>query len=168
MAKTYLDQLVEYPAQIIQKICNDKQCVALLVNKPISQVGESDFDQVLDNCIFDYQYVDNTVQTSSAYIWVEIEIDSVENKQIKGLHLYVTVSCHKSFMRLNGNVYPGIMGNRRDNLVRFIDRLLNDKLFMGIGTLKLKTVRTLASVNGFTAREIIYTVPDFNIVELDE
>lgn len=168
MAKTYLDQLVEYPAQVIKKICEDKQCVALLINKSVSEITEDDFDVVLDRYIFDYQYVDETVQTSAAYIWAEIEIGSVDNRQIKEVNLYVTVACHKSFMPLNGTLYPGLMGNRRDNLVRFVDRVLNDTMFLGIGALKLNTVKTLTTVNGFTVREITYAVPDFNIVEINE
>ena len=168
MAKTYLDQLVEFPVEVIRKICSDKYCVGLLVNKPFDGVEEKDYDAALDKYVYDYQYVDETVETSSAYVMVETEINSVENRQFKGVRIYITVACHKTYMRLDGGVYRGVIGNRRDNLVRYIDRLLNGLKFLGVGALSLKTVKTLSPFNGFTAREIVYAVPDFNIVELNE
>ena len=48
MAKTYLDQLVEYPAKVISRISGDKYCVGLLVNKNFDQLTDEDFDKVLD------------------------------------------------------------------------------------------------------------------------
>ncbi len=168
MAKTYLDQLVEYPAKVIKRISEDKYCVGLVVNKGFNAVTEDDYDNVLEEHIFDYQYVDETTKESTAYIWIEMEVNSVSNKQIKNGRVYVTVACHKSFMKLNGAIYRGVIGNRRDNLVRYIDKLLNDSDFMGIGTLKLLSVKTLSPINGFAVREITYSIPDFNIVDLDE
>lgn len=168
MDKTYLDQMVEYPAKIISKIASDTQCLALILNKAPSDITEDDSDLVFDKFIFDYQYVDNTAQETGAFIWAEIEIPSVENRTIKDVRLYITVSCHKNYMKLNSDIFPGVMGNRRDNLVRYIDRLLNNAPNFGIGTLKLRSVATLSNNNGFTARELTYDVPDFNLVELSE
>lgn len=169
MAKTFLDQLVDYPAKIIQRIAEDKYCVGLLVNKSFKDVSEDDNDVVLEKNIFDYQYVDDTTQETAAYIWVEVEVGYVNNFQVKNVKLYVTVACHKSFMSLDRKKFPGILGNRKDNLVRFLDRLLNNTNMMGIGKLKLDSVKSLAPVDKFSIREITYSVPDFNIVEvLDE
>ena len=71
-------------------------------------------------------------------------------------------------MKLPRQTFKGISGNRRDNLVRYIDKVLNNSDFLGIGTLKLNAVRTLSPINGFTAREITYEVPDFNVVNITE
>lgn len=168
MAKTFLDQLVDYPAEIIKRISEDKYCVGLLVNKAFSAVDEDDSDKVLDELIYDYQYVDETTQKSSAYIWVEMEVNAVDNKQIKGVRIYVTVSCHKNYMKLSNSIFRGVIGNRRDNLVRYIDKLLNNSNFMGIGALKLQSIKTLSPINGFATRELTYSTPDFNIVETVE
>jgi hypothetical protein len=167
LAKTYLDQLVEYPAKIIKKISEDKFCVALLTNKKASDVTEDDSDDVLDNYIYDYQYVDETTQEAKAFVWVDIEIGSVENLQIKNVRIYITVACHKGYMKLDGVKFTGMIGNRKDNLVRYIDKLLNNVNVAGIGTLKLQSVKTLSPISGFAVREITYEVPDFNIVALE-
>lgn len=168
MAKTYLDQLVDYPAEIMKRISEDKYCVGFLVNKNFDEVLEEDSDIVLDGHIFDYQYVDDTTTETAAYIWIEMDVNDVSNRQIKDVRAYVTVACHKNFMKLNSSTYRGVKGNRRDNLVRYIDRLLSDSMFMGIGRLKLKNVRTMTPINRFSVREMTYIIPDFNIVEIDE
>lgn len=168
MAKTFLDQIVDYPSLVIHKISSDKHCVGLLLNKAFDSVDENDFDEALDKHIFDYQYVDETTQTSTAYIWVEMEVNDVANRQIKNNRLYVTVSCHKEYMDLDPKVFKGISGNRRDNLVRYVDKLLNNAGGFGIGNLSLLSVKTLATVNGFVGRELTYEMPDFNIVPITE
>lgn len=168
MAKTYLDQIVDYPSLVIQKISSDKYCVGLLLNKAFDSVDENDCDEALERHIFDYQYVDETTQTSTAYIWVEMEVNDVSNTQIKNNRLYVTVSCHKEYMELDHKIFKGLSGNRRDNLTRYIDKLLNNAGGFGIGNLSLLSVRTLSPVNGFVGRELTYEMPDFNIVPITE
>lgn len=168
MAKTYLDQIVDYPSLVIQKISSDKYCVGLLLNKAFDSVDENDCDEALERHIFDYQYVDETTQTSTAYIWVEMEVNDVSNTQIKNNRLYVTVSCHKEYMELDHKIFKGLSGSRRDNLTRYIDKLLNNAGGFGIGNLSLLSVRTLSPVNGFVGRELTYEMPDFNIVPITE
>lgn len=168
MAKTYLDQLVEYPAEIIKKISEDKYCVGFLMNKAFVEVNEDDLEKALDENIFDYQYVDETAEKSCAYIWVEIEVSRVENSRIKDIKLYVTVVCHKDFMKLNHKVYKGVIGNRRDNIVRYVDKLLNGKSFAGIGAFALKSVKTVSPNSNFTGRLLSYDISDFNLVDISE
>lgn len=168
MAKTYLDQIVDYPSLVIQKISSDKYCVGLLLNKAFDSVDENDCDEALERQIFDYQYVDETTQTSTAYVWVEMEVNDVSNTQIKNNRLYVTVSCHKEYMELDHKIFKGLSGSRRDNLTRYIDKLLNNAGGFGIGNLSLLSVRTLSPVNGFVGRELTYEMPDFNIVPITE
>lgn len=164
MDKTYLDEMIEYPAKVIQRLCESKEVVALIKNKKIDQVTEDDIDEIMDKNIFDYQYVDDTVSEACAYVMVEADCSNVSNKQIKEMKLYVTVACHKGFMQLNTKLFPKFQGNRRDNLVRYIDKELNDQQFFGIGTLKLNYAKTMSSSNqSFTMRTLCYEVSDFNI-----
>lgn len=168
MADTYLDQIVEYPTEVLKKIAEDKYCIGLIRDKSFDKVTEDDFDEALENNILDYHYLDSTAEESSAYIMVEIEVNRVENRTIKNIELYVTIACHKSFMKMNFSKFKGMIGNRRDNITRYVDKLLNGKPFPGIGTLKLKSVKTLTPINGFLMRELCYEIPDFNIVEVKQ
>ena len=100
-----------------------------------------------------------------AYVWVEIDIPNVNNKHIKDAEIYVTVACHKQYMKLDHSIYKGMMGNRRDNITRYIDKLINNSPIFGIGNLTLKSVRTLSPYNQFIFKELTYTVPEFNVVD---
>jgi len=71
-------------------------------------------------------------------------------------------------MQLDRKVFKGVIGNRRDNLVRFIDRLLNFSDIFGIGALSLRAVRTGTLSDKFTIRELEYRVPEFNMRSLEE
>jgi len=170
LARTYLDELIDYPARVAQKIGNSKECIALLVNKNINLVTEDDVDDAFDRFIYDYSYVDDTITESAAFICVEAEVPYVQNRQIKNMRIYVTVACHKRFMEIDTDIIGGTAGNRRDNLIRYIDKELNDSDIFGIGRLSLKSVKTLSSTNqDFSVRELCYDVPDFNLRrDLDE
>lgn len=153
--------------KVIQSICQSKECIALLLNKNINQISEDDADDALDRYIKTYQYVDDTVTESAAYIWVETDIPRVDNSTIKDMHLYVTIACSKDFMEIKKKIISGLAGNRRDNLVRYIDKVINGSDVFGIGKLKLTSMVTLTSSNQlFTIRELTYEVPDFNIKDL--
>ncbi len=170
MAKTYLDQIVDYPSKIIAKLAQDKYCAGFILNKAFANITEEDVQNVLENHIKDYQFVDETYQESAAYIWVEIDVNKVDNRTIKDIMIHVTIVCHNNYMALTTNSFDGIVGNRRDNIVRFVDKILNNSILVGIGKLKFKSVKTIAPINGdgFTARELIYEVPDFNIIDLEK
>ena len=162
MAKTYLDEIVTYPQKAVSLIGNSKECVGLLLNKKFDAITDDDCDAAFDRNIFTYQYVDNTTQTATAYVWAEVDIPNIENQRIKDLRLYITIAVHKLYMPLDRKIHPGMAGNRRDNLVCQIDKLLNFKDIFGIGKLTLKTVRTINAPNGFVIKEIEYEIPDFN------
>ena len=53
MAKTHLDQLVEYPAKVLKRISEDKYCLGLLLNKSFDSVAEEDSDKALDELLYD-------------------------------------------------------------------------------------------------------------------
>jgi len=167
MAKTYLDEIVIYPQKAINLIGESKECVGLLLNKKFDSVTEDDFDDAADRHLFTYQYVDSATQTATGYVWAEVDIPNIQNQRIKDLRLYITVAVHKQFMALDRKTHPGMAGNRRDNLVCQIDRLLNFQDIFGIGKLALKSIRTINAPNGFVIKEIEYEIPDFNYRRLE-
>lgn len=168
MAKTYLDNIVNYPNKVIRCIAEDKLCLGLLIDKAINQVTENDAIIAMNELIKDYQFIDSLAQNYVAYIWVDTEINSSEKNTFNEVSLNITIACHRDFMNLDRLKFDGIIGNRRDNLVRYIDKLLNKSGIMGVGALKLSSIKTLAPINGLTLRKITYVVPDFKVSKLDE
>lgn len=165
MTLTHLDEIIQYPAEAIRLIGEDKICAGLLINKAFDSISDDDKEEAYTR-MFDYQFVTSTTAETLAYIFCEVDIPRIENKTIKDVALYVTIACHKDYMKLDRKVFKGIVGNRRDNLVRFIDNLLNFSDIFGIGALSLKSVKTGTLSDKFTIRELEYRVPDFNMRNL--
>lgn len=161
MAKTFLDELVEYPAKLLQIIGTEKSVVSLLLDDPNIDMESGAADDVFDKYLFDYCYVDGTSEESRAYVCAEAEVIKTPTPTIQDLRLYVTIICHKNFMTMSPSQFPGIIGNRRDNLVRRIDKVLNGSDVFGIGQLTLDSVKTIAAPARFTARELTYKISDF-------
>lgn len=161
MAKTYLDNLVEYPAKVLHKIGSDQRVVSLLLDSPNVDINGEAADSVYDKYLFDYGYVDGTTEETRAYICTEAEMIKSPTPSIHDLRIYVTIICHKQFMKVDAGKFRGMIGNRRDNLTRFIDGILNGSDIFGIGVLTLDSAKTVASPTGFTARELTYRISDF-------
>ncbi len=160
MANTFLDELVEYPVKALHSIGTDPTVVQLLTDNPNIDMESSEADKVFDEFLFDYIYVDGTTTEAAAYICVEAEVAKLPTPTMQNMKLYVTVFCHKQFMKVDATKFKGMMGNRRDNLVRYVDKLLNGSDIFGIGALTLENAHTVAAPTGFSARELTYTVPD--------
>ena len=167
MARTFLDEIVTYPQKAVNLIGNCQKCVGLLVNKPFEGITDEDCDLAFERHLFTYQFVDSTTQVATGYVWAEVDIPSIQNQRIKDLRLYITVACHKQFMNLDRAVHPGMAGNRRDNLVCHIDKLLNFNDLFGIGKLTMKSVKTVNAPHGFVIKEIEYEIPNFNYRRLE-
>lgn len=161
MDKTFLDELVEYPVKALRTIGTDPTVVQLLTDKPDIDMESDEADAVFDKFLFDYGYVDGTTAEGAAYICVEAEMAKSPTSTMQDMKLYVTIMCHKQFMKVDATKFKGMMGNRRDNLVRYTDKLLNGADIFGIGKLTLASARTVPAPTGFSAREMTYIVPDF-------
>ena len=161
MDKTYLDELVEYPVKALHAIGSEIAVLQLLSDNPDINEASDEADDVYERYLFDYGYVDNTIEEAAAFICVEAECSGTSSYSIKDMRLYVTVYCHKRFMDLDVSKFPGIVGSRRDNLIRFADKALNGSDIFGIGELKLASARVIPAPAGFAARELVYIVPEF-------
>lgn len=156
-----MDELVEYPSKALHCIGTDATIVRLLTDNPNIDMESEEADDVFNTSLFDYVYVDGTTTEATAYICVEAETSKSPTLAMQNMKLYVTVICHKQFMKIDSEKFKGMIGNRRDNLVRYIDKLLNGSDIFGIGALVLENAHTVAAPTGFTARELTYAVPDF-------
>ena len=162
MDNTFLDVLVECPTKAIAKIGKDKDVAALLLDKANVDMTSDEADDIFDKYIFDYGYVDGSTSEAEAFICVEAETGGRSTPAVRGFRLYVTIICHKNYMKIDPRKLPGMVGNRRDNLTRIVDNILNGADLCGIGALILDSVKTVASPTGFAARELTYRLCDFN------
>lgn len=161
MHKTYLDSLVEFPVKALNRIGSDKTVVSLITNDPDIDMDSDAANDIFGKNLFDYGYVDDTQIDASAYICVEAEMPRVATPTMQNIVLYVTVICHKNYMKIDPKKFPGMSGNRRENLSRYVDSVLTGSDFLGIGRLSLSSIRTIPTPSGFSGRELIYKIPEF-------
>ena len=161
MAKTYLDELVEYPAKAIQKIGTTKDVVSLLTDNATVDMDSDEANDIIDRNIFDYDYIDRTVQRSDAYIMVDSELDYPTSGTMNQWRVYVQIVCAKTFNSMDHKIFKGVSGNRRDNLAQEIDALLNGERFIGIGDLELLSAAPATVPDTFTSMLLTYRVHDF-------
>ena len=76
-------------------------------------------------------------------------------------YLYVQVVCAKAFNDIDKKIFRGIKGNRRDNLAREIDVLLNGSRDYGVGKLTLLSVSPATVPDKFTSVLLTYEIRDF-------
>ena len=162
---TYLDELVEYPALVIEKLSKNQMIVDLLVNKKNANLNDLIDEGGNWKNFYDYDYIPGTTQEAMAAVCIDTDIIDVPTYSQKTLELYVSVMCARSIMRLDRKIYPSIRGNRMDNLIRFIDYELRLDRNFGIGKMALKNARTTTSGNSmFAKKTLTYSIPDFNLI----
>lgn len=162
MAETNIDEIVDFPLKALQKIGTDATIIRLLLNDPTVDPDSDEADSVFDKYLFDYEYVDETTVETAAYICVESEVVKTLSATMDSMSLYVTVVCHRNFMDIDHDKFPGMAGCRRENLIRYIDKAIGGSGVFGVGKLRLQSIKTIPAPAGFVAREMCYDVPIFD------
>ena len=137
-----LDDMTRYKEAIIKKIAVSQNVIGLLLNDPNIDMDSDEANDVIGRNIFDYDYIDGTVQRADAYIMVDSELDYPSSGSMNQWRVYVQVVCAKVYNALDHKIFKGVPGNRRDNLAQEIDVLLNGERFIGIGDLELLSAAT--------------------------
>lgn len=156
--KTPLQDCIDYKAKVISEIISSPAVVGLLLDDPeIDMNGDRAVD-ALKECIFDFDYIDRTVEHSHAFIMVEADMIAPTSGTFNQWELYVQIVCHKDYVDLNPRVFKGVRGNRRDNLMCEVDKLLNGNDIIGIGKLELKAATTAMVPDSFSSKLLTYRV----------
>ena len=156
-----LDDMTLYKEAIIRKIAASQKVIGLLVNDPMIDMDSDEANDIIDRNIFDYDYIDRTVQRSDAYIMVDSELDYPTSGTMNQWRVYVQIVCAKTFNSMDHKIFKGVSGNRRDNLAQEIDALLNGERFIGIGDLELLSASPATVPDTFTSMLLTYRVHDF-------
>lgn len=157
---THQDQLVDYNQRICNKILSSQAVMALIANDPDLDL-DSPSSAEWEEHVIDHAWVDDTVQEAGAFVTVDVDVTDMSSGTIKDMRVYVEVLVSKNYMHLTPTLFKGVKGNRRDNIVRQIDLLLNGSYEFGIGRLDASNIRTVTTANKFSGKLITYVVSDF-------
>lgn len=159
--KTFLDDLINYKHQVIADLAESEEIVGLLLNDPKIDMQCECAYNIVGTKMFDYDYIDRTVQTNDAYLMVDAEMSNPTSGTMNQWWLYVQVVCTKAFNSLDPKVFRGVVGNRRDNLAKQIDLRLNGRRDLGIGKLELYSANPASVPDTFTSILLTYKIHDF-------
>lgn len=158
MVSSHIDDIVDFKYRALSAIKGCQQIIALISDEPNIDI-DNDYVDKWEDHIKDYDYVDDTTVQDGAYVTVECEMRSLDTATMKTMVVYVHVICAKGFMQIKK--FNGLKGNRRDNLIRWCDTVLNGDFGYGVGTLQLEDVTITSVPDGFTSMLATYTVPNF-------
>ena len=156
-----LDDMTRSKEAIIKKIAVSQNVIGLLLNDPNIDMDSDEANDVIGRNIFDYDYIDGTVQRADAYIMVDSELDYPSSVSMNQWRVYVQVVCAKVYNAVDHKIFKGVPGKRRDNLAQEIDVLLNGERFIGIGDLELLSAAPANVPATFTSMLLTYRVHDF-------
>ena len=159
--RTDIDELVDYSYKARSLIINNQEIMALIADDPNYDLDGDTADEI-EARVKDHDYVDETTLIADAYVMVETEMTNLSSPTMKTMYLYVNVVLSKKFMDMNPKKFKGYKGNRRDNIARLINNLLNDNRDFGVGDLKLISATVGSVPTGFTSRILTYEVPSFS------
>lgn len=158
-----LDPAIDYASNIVKKLAQSQKVVALIFDDPDIDMDGSKAQSVCDTRIFDYNFVDETVKEVGAYILVEADVVKRPTGATNRYEINIYVVCHKTYMKLDPKKFKGMRGNRRDNISRCIDELLEGSREFGIGKLHLVGFDTVGAPMKMSARQLVYLTPEFAV-----
>lgn len=161
--KTYLDEIVKYPNKVIDLLSQNKTVVSLLTDIPNADIDDIEVENKWRLCTNDFNYVEGIVLDTRSFICVDTEIQTNSN-EIANIMLSILVGVHREAMSLSGSGFTGMLGNRRDNLVREIDYTLRYNREFGIGQFAIKSrIRPVSiSSRDYVCKAMEYQVPSFS------
>ncbi len=157
---SHVDELVDYNQRVRNRILASPEVMRLIANDPTLDL-DSPAAEEWEEHIIDHAWIDDTVQESGAFVTIDVDVPSMQTGTIKDMRVYVEVLVSKTFMPLSASLFNGCKGNRRDNIVRQIDLLINGSYDFGIGRLDLSSIRTVNTANKFSGKLLTYEVSDF-------
>lgn len=158
---TYLDDLISYKENVIKALTSSQEIMGLLANDPKIDLEGEEAENLVERNFFDYDYIDGTLERHDAYIMVDAELVQPTSGTFNKWYLYVQVVCAKSFNDVDKKLFRGLKGNRRDNLSRYADVLLNGSRDYGVGRLTLLSAAPANVPDKFTSFLLTYEIQGF-------
>lgn len=159
--KTHIDQLIDYKEDIIDLMLRDQKLMGLVFDDPEIDLDGDEVFHARDTHIYDHSYSDDTVQTDKVLILVESAMIGLASKEVNTFEIQIQVIVARNYMKLDTKKFKGLRGNRRDNVVRYIEMLLHDER-LGIGRLSLVDCGPVDVPKGFTSIKLTFLSSDFS------
>ena len=158
-----LEDILTYKHEVMDKLKKSQNLIGLLANDPDIDMDSDDAYAIQDGNFYDYSYADETFQEDKAVVFVEVYVNRRPSVEFKGLQIQIQVLCNKAYCELDGKIFRGVLGNRRDNIACEIANALEGSGDFGVGDLLLTDAHPITPPNGFTGYGMTFTAVDFAI-----
>lgn len=159
-----LEEIGIFKNRIVSKLIHDNNVVDVLLN---GNEGDKDIEVTLlgsdetgtDGCVFEFEYVPDTQETSKTFLCVEVIPEETSGDTITGMSVYVFAYCSKNIMQTYHR--KGTAGTRIDILISDIDKILNGNQEFGIGPLEWAGSDIYKPAQIYYGRMIVYRANAF-------
>jgi len=159
---TYIDELINFKNTAVRKLGNSQEVVGLILDNPSIDMESDEALSVVGRDILDHSYCDDTLIDVRALIFVEAAIIKNVTTQMRRDEIDVHIIVDRHYMTLDPSRYKGVRGNRRDNLARQVNQLLQESNEYGIGTLTLIDCEPFVVPKGYSGLLLRYRTADFD------
>lgn len=160
MKYSTIDEIIDYSYRAKNLILQNQKIMGYISDNPDIDLDGEEME-VYEKQVKDHNYVDETSLTANAYVCVETEVANLDSTSMKSMLVHVHIICSRGYMDMNPRKFPGVKGNRRDNIAREINNILNENIDFGVGELLLVGATITSVPTGYTARLLTYKVPAF-------
>lgn len=158
-----LDPAIDYASEIVKRLAQSQKVVGLIFDDPNIDMDSEKVQNICNTNIFDFNFVDETVKEVGAFILVEANIIKRPTYTTNRYEVDIYVVCHKNYMKLDSKKFKGVRGNRRDNISRQVDALIEGSNDFGIGKIELVAFDTVGAPMKMSARQLTYLTPEFAV-----
>lgn len=159
---TYIDELIDFKNTAVRKLGNSQEVVGLILDKPDIDMESDEALAVVGRDILDHSYCDDTLVEVRALIFVEAAVIKNVTTQMRRDEIDVHIIVDRQYMPLDPAKFKGVRGNRRDNLARQVNQLLQESDDFGIGSLTLIDCEPFVVPKGYSGLILRYRTADFD------
>ena len=149
--------MVDYKYEVMSKLQNDQMVMSLLSDIQNIDLDSEEAAEICENHFHDWLFIFDTMETARADIMIESSVIDCESS-MKTVEIYIQVAVSANYMKQN---FPGVKGNRLDNICRYVDLALRGSRDFGIGRLQLDDCTIDAVPDDFVSKMLVYKIPDF-------
>lgn len=160
--ETYIDDLIEYKNTVVQKLGHSQEVLGLILDDPDVDIESEKAVNVIGKDILDHSYCDDTLIDVRVLIFVEASAIKQLSTQVRRNELDIHIIVDRHYMALDPSKFKGVRGNRRDNLARQINQLIQESNDFGIGYMQLFDCEPFVVPKNYSGLLLRYRTPDFD------
>jgi hypothetical protein len=150
-----MDGFTKFKDKISTELRASQEFLDMMFNIKNASPDESEIDKVLHK----FNFAPNVESTDNTHVCFETIISEVKNDSICSIDVYFWVFVNQNAITIDKSL--GVDGDRRDNLCRIIDTVMNGR-WMGAGKTHLIPPMGFDNFGEYVIKKFKYRITDLN------